>query len=106
MSSVAAMWQSGGVVVLPGCDHEPLVAGGERGVDAPRMVGGDEDRLAQCGVAAARRTAVAAAHAGGVERGDQAAEGAHAGEGAEAVRVAEAGEDLGAGDGADARAPR
>ena len=85
-------------VVLAGQDHEPLVAGGERGVDAPRMVGGDEDRRAQRGVPATGRAAVAAAHPGGVERGHEPAEGAHAGEGAEAVGIAEAGEDLGTGE--------
>ena len=46
---------------------------------------------------------MAAAHAGGVERGHEPAEGTHPGEGAEAVGVTEAGEDLGTGDGTDAR---
>jgi hypothetical protein len=37
----------GAVVVLAGLDHEPLVAGGEGGVQAAGVVSGQQQRLAQ-----------------------------------------------------------
>ena len=83
-------------------DHEPVVAGGEGGVDAAGGVGGHEQGLAQRGVAGFGGWAVVAAGAGGGQRGDQAGEGAGSGEGLEPGGVAEAGQDLGAVDEADA----
>ena len=79
--------------VCPG-DHEPVVAGGQGGVDAAGLVGGHEQGLAQRCVAGLGRRAVVAAGAGGGQGGDQAAERAGSGQGPEPGRVAEAGQDL------------
>ncbi|MCY3655036.1 MAG: hypothetical protein OXG95_00275 [Chloroflexi bacterium] len=67
------------------------------------MVVGDEDRLAQHRVTAARRAAVVAAHARCVERGTSPLKERTPARGRKAVGVAEAGEDLRAGDRAHAR---
>ena len=82
--------------------HEPVVAGGEGGVDPAGLVGGHEQGLPQRGVPGFGRWAVVAVNPGCGKRGDQAAEGPGAGQGPEPGWVAEAGEDLRAADRADA----
>ena len=91
-----------GGVVFAGVDHEPVVGGGEGGVEPSGLVGADEQGLAQQRVAAFGGSSVAPGDAGGVEGGHQSAEGADGGQGVEPGGVAEATEDDRAGDGADA----
>ena len=74
-------------------EHEPVVAGGEGGVDLAGVVGGDERGFAQAGVAGLGESAVAVGLAGGVSGGDQAGEGADRGEVGESCCVAESSED-------------
>ncbi len=71
--------------------------------DPPGMIGRHEDRLPQAGVAPLGRAAVPPCCTGGVERGDQPAEGTNPGKGSEAVRVSEPTEDLRTEDGPDTR---
>jgi hypothetical protein len=56
-----------GVVVFSGLDHEPVVLGGQGGVEAAGLVGADEQGLAQQRVAAFGRSAVTPGDAGGVQ---------------------------------------
>ena len=91
-----------GVVVLAGVDHQPVVFGGQGGVDAAGLPGGHEQCLPQDRVAAFGRAAVSIVHTGSIEGGNQAGEGSGAGEGGEPVRVAEPSENRGCGDRGDA----
>lgn len=53
-------------MVLAGLDHEPVIFGGQGWVDAPCLVSGHEQRLAQHRVTALGAPAVPAGQAGGV----------------------------------------
>src|SRR6185295_16769659 len=77
-------------------------ADGQGGVDLAGVVGGDEQGLAQAGIAGLGRSAVAVGLAGGVGGRDQPGEGADRGQVGESCWVAESSEDLGCADAAGA----
>jgi hypothetical protein len=58
-------------VMLARHGHQSLVARRQCGVEAPGVIGGQEERFAQDGVAPFRRTAVMAGLARRIEGGDQ-----------------------------------
>ena len=58
-----------GVVVFAGVDHEPLVFGGQGGVDPAGLAGGHEQRLSQDRVATFGRSAVSTGQSRGVRIG-------------------------------------
>jgi hypothetical protein len=85
---------SGGVV-LACLGNEPVVGGGQRGVDSAGMLGGVDQRVPQVGVAGLGRSNEVAAGAGLVDGGDQTGEGPHAGEVGEPLGVAQTAQDGG-----------
>ena len=68
-----------------GLAHEPLVAGGQGGVDLAGVVGGQEQRFAQAGVAVFGRAAAGLGEARGVLVGDEPGEGPGRGQAGEPV---------------------
>ena len=76
VSSAVEMWQSAELWCLPSCDHEPVIALGEGGVDPACPVRRDEERLAKRGVAGLGRRPVTAVLPRRVERWHEPAEGA------------------------------
>jgi hypothetical protein len=89
-------------VVFAGVGHQPVVFGGQGGVEPAGVVSGEEQRLAQHGVAPFGRSTVPAGHAGGVQGGDQAGVGTDTGQRGEPSWIAKAAEDRRAGDGSNA----
>jgi hypothetical protein len=80
--------------VAAGLAHESLVAGGQGGVGLAGVVGGQEQRLAEAGVAVFGRAAAGLGEARGVLVGDQSGEGPGRGQAGEPLGVAEAAADL------------
>ena len=77
--------------MLAGVRHQPVVFGGQGGVDAAGLPGGHEQCLPQDRVAAFGRAAVSIVHTGSIEGGNQAGElgrrrGGEPGSGRRAVR--------------------
>ena len=97
-----AMVRRGGTAPSRGAcrsvDDQPVVAGGELGIDAAQVGRRRGRALAKAGVAGLGRAAMSVAVAGLVDLRDQPGERADTGEVGEAVEVTEAGEDAGAED--------
>ena len=77
-----------------GLAPQSLVAGGQGGVGLAGVVGGQEQRLAEAGVAVFGRAAGGVGEARGVLVGDQPGEGPGRGQAGEPVGVAESAADL------------
>jgi hypothetical protein len=82
-------------VVAAGLAHEPLVAGGQGGVGLAGVVGGQEQRLAQAGVAVFGRAASGVGEPGAVLVRDEPRERPGRGQASEPAWVSESAANLG-----------